>query len=98
MTVIDFGLCEHKSMSATVDLTRLTDVPDGPVTGYTADLRVHCEDCGLPFHFPETVPVGMSLPQLDPSLGGTIMRSPDGDELRMPIYPGLIDLIPRGIN
>jgi len=37
---------------AFVDVHRLVDGKDtGTVTGYTADVRIECADCGKPFQF-----------------------------------------------
>lgn len=33
---------------ASVDVQRLTDVDDGPVVGFTAEIRAECIRCGAP--------------------------------------------------
>jgi hypothetical protein len=70
--------CPHMNFSAKVDVTRLTDTDDGPVSGYTTDISVHCAECGLPFRF-----MGLSA--------GSHYAEPrvsiDGTELRAPIEP-----------
>lgn len=43
--------CQHEQFRATVKVGRLTKVEGGPVTGYTADVRIKCANCGLPFQF-----------------------------------------------
>ena len=70
--------CVHMNFSAVDRVARLTDGDNGPVTGYTMDVRVKCADCGLPFRF-------MGLPfgshYSEPRL------SADSEELRAPIEP-----------
>src|SRR5260370_19509987 len=65
--------CEHWAFGARVEVNRLTQVDDGPVTGYSADIRIQCVECGLPFEF-IGLPAGLS-----PSVATT---SFPGDELR----------------
>ena len=36
---------------ANVGVGRLTNGEGGPVTGYVAEIRIKCQDCGLPFQF-----------------------------------------------
>ena len=43
--------CDHMNFSAEVDVHRLTRDEGGPVTGYMADVRVRCLECGKPFQF-----------------------------------------------
>ena len=50
--------CEHENFHANVAVGRLTKGDDGPVTGYTAEVRIHCAQCGLPFEF-MGLPVGL---------------------------------------
>lgn len=57
---------------------RLTDDEDGPVTGYTADVRVMCSACGIPFRW-GGVSAGVSWRRP--------MCSADGTELRAPLRP-----------
>lgn len=70
--------CEHSNFQGSVSVTRLTADEDGPVTGYTTDIRVRCNDCGMPFKF-------VGLP------GGSSRSAPttswDGADLRAPIEP-----------
>lgn len=68
--------CVHFGFLATGDVNRLTDSDGGPVTGYAADIRIKCADCGLPFVF-VGVPFGSSPNQP--------MVSVDGQELRAPL-------------
>ena len=69
--------CGHENFRAKVDVTRLID------TGrFTADVRIHCEDCGVPFEF-----LG-----LEPGSHPAAARvSVDGQEARLAIAPpGLV--------
>ena len=70
--------CDHSMFKASVSVTRLTAEEGGPVTGYTADLLIHCTLCGQPFQF-----VGMP--------GGVSHAGPrcsfDGTEARLPLTP-----------
>ena len=43
--------CEHREFSATVNVVRLTDKEGGPATGYMAEVRIVCSQCGTPFQF-----------------------------------------------
>lgn len=73
-------VCEHKNFRANVQVGRLSEKDDGPITSYSADVKIQCEDCGLPFRF-----VGLSA--------GAHFAEPrvsiDGLELRAPIEPAI---------
>jgi hypothetical protein len=70
--------CDHPAFVASVNVTRLTATDDGPITGYSADIRIKCGRCGLPFRF-------LGAP------GGLYPAHPTtsliGDELRAPLAP-----------
>lgn len=70
--------CQHERFEARVDTTRLTSAPGGPVTGYTADVRIRCAQCGMPFRF-----LGLK-PGASPTQP---MVSVDATEARLPIAP-----------
>lgn len=70
--------CQHKEFASTVSVNRLTKGEDGPVTNYSADIKVFCVNCGMYFCF-VGVPCGFSY-------GGPTC-SIDGTELRIPIIP-----------
>ncbi len=73
------SVCEHPGFKASVEVGRLTDGA-GNVHAFTADVRVECAVCGLPFEF-------MGMPEgLSPSVP---TRSVDGLEARLPIQPQL---------
>lgn len=70
--------CEHKSFRATAKIGRLSHEEGGPITGYSCNLTVKCEDCGLAFRF-----IGLEAGDhyAEPRV------SVDGTELRAPIEP-----------
>lgn len=73
--------CPHANFLASVTVIRLTDHDDGPVTGYTTRIRIHCADCGLPFRFLGAVPgAHPAAPRV----------SADGQELRAPLEPAYV--------
>lgn len=43
--------CRHEEFAADVGVHRLTSEEGGPVTGYTADIKIQCAQCGKPFQF-----------------------------------------------
>lgn len=43
--------CEHKSFHAKVNVGRLSEKEGGPITQYTAEVEIKCNECGLPFEF-----------------------------------------------
>jgi len=70
--------CTHESFQAQVDVNRLSAVEGGRVTGYNADIRIKCAQCGLAFRF-----LGLKA--------GSHYAEPrvsvDAEELRAPIEP-----------
>lgn len=81
MTVIPANpdrACPHDDLEAWVDVNRLTAVEGGPVTGYAADIRVKCAQCGEPFRW-----IGCQA-GLSPARP---MVSVDEAELRAPLRP-----------
>lgn len=74
--------CPHENFKAGVFVKRLTDHGDGPVVGYTADVRVQCADCGEPFRW-IGCPAGV-----DPRRPAV---SIDETELRAPLRPASAD-------
>jgi len=70
--------CEHNQFEASVDVSRIKESEDGPVTAFMAEVRVKCVDCGQPFRFK------CSRIGVDPK---EPMASADGQELRCPIEP-----------
>lgn len=66
--------CPHESFAAQVNCIRLTD-GDGVVTGYVAELHVHCDQCRRQFQFLGLEPgydshgAGISIDGLQASIG-----------------------------
>jgi hypothetical protein len=66
------------NFSAQVGVHRLTDVENGPVKAFTAEVRIHCVDCGQAFAF-------IGLPWGSHPSSPTM--SVGGEEARLPIEP-----------
>ena len=68
------------NLATSVDVARLEDKPGGAITGFNAEIRIDCTDCGQKFQFPGPEP-GMDLQgalcSLD-GLGARIAISPEG--------------------
>ncbi len=79
--------CKHLNFKAKCDVTRLVDKDDvEQITGFTADLKIECSECGKPFMF-IGVPSGYSPSQP--------MVSADLCELRIPIKPSAEEPVKR---
>lgn len=76
--------CKHERFAASVDVSRLSETESGPITGYTADVRIKCAECGLRFRF-VGIECGNSL--FAPKV------SVDATELRAPIEPAYVQEI-----
>jgi hypothetical protein len=74
--------CPHEGFDAVVEVNRLTSEPDGPVTAYSADIRIGCAQCGEPFRW-TGVQAGL-MPDRP-------MVSVDETQLRAPIRPASAD-------
>lgn len=61
-----------------VGVHRLSDVEGGPITGYSAEIRIHCARCSEPFEFQGVEP-GVDTQGARCSI--------DGQELRIAITP-----------
>src|SRR5215469_13774835 len=79
--------CGHMKCAASVTVNRLTDVDDGPVTGYSADIRIQCANCGLRFLLGAAWPGGLSPGHPTTSLAG--------DEFRAPLEPMPAHMVAR---
>jgi hypothetical protein len=70
--------CQHTKFITTTGVGRISQVEGGPIMRYTAEIKIHCAECGLPFRF-------LGLPF------GSHPTSPrlsvDSIELRAPIEP-----------
>jgi hypothetical protein len=73
--------CDHPNFKCDANIFRLTDGEGGPVTGYTADIRIKCSECGLPFRF-RGLPAGSHF--AEPTV------SADALELRAPLEPAYV--------
>lgn len=43
--------CAHMRFRSQANVFRLSEIEGGPITGYTAEIKIACDDCGLPFRF-----------------------------------------------
>lgn len=68
-------MCDHEEFEAVVDVNRLTDVEGGPVTAYSADVRIECTQCGEHFVF-IGAPMGLSPREPRTSVLGQIIHLP----------------------
>lgn len=87
-------MCQHEDFKATVGVARLTAKDGGPVTGYMAEVRVHCAQCGKPFQFLGLQP-GMDTQGARVSLDGleaNIAIVPEGEK------PNPLQRMAYGIN
>lgn len=70
--------CEHDRFQVGAAIAKLTHEDGGPVIGYSADIRIVCAECGLPFRF-----VGMAAG----SHHSEPRVSVDGLQMRAPLEP-----------
>lgn len=68
-------MCEHENFAVEANVARLSDVEDGPINGFSADIKILCMDCGEPFVF-IGLPVGLDPRRPMSSLSGTELRAP----------------------
>ena len=75
--------CLHPDFKAEVRVGRLSENEGGPINGFTADVKITCTQCQLPFRF-----IGLAA--------GNHYAEPrvsiDGTELRAPIEPAEHDV------
>lgn len=79
--------CVHMYFRAQVDVHRLSKEEGGPVTSYSAEVRIHCVECGEAFAF-MGLPWGTHPTQPTVSVGG--------EEARLPIEPASTMLLRGG--
>lgn len=72
------GKCAHEEFAASVGVARLSAEEGGPVTHYSADIKISCARCGLEFEF-LGFNTGMSMYEPMASITGT--------EVHLPIMP-----------
>lgn len=71
--------CKHEQFMTESKVFRLTDdVDSDKITGYCADITIHCSQCMKPFQF---IGLPMGLSKSYPT------TCPEGIELRVPIKP-----------
>lgn len=70
--------CVHENFMADVQVARMPSREGGPIERYMADVRVKCDDCGLPFRF-IGLPAGVDL-------NGASVNN-DATEARLAIAP-----------
>ena len=67
--------CKHRSFRGTIGVNRLRTVDEGPVTHYSADVKIECGECGQHFVF-QGLPSGLSPYEPRASLEGTTLQAP----------------------
>lgn len=70
--------CKHENFHATVEVTRLTKDEGGGPYAFSADVKIQCAGCLLPFKF---LGLGVGMSSLEPLTDVT------GQELHAPIVP-----------
>lgn len=65
--------CEHENFTADVVVARMPSKEGGPIERYSADVRIKCDQCGLPFRF-IGLPCGIDLNGAAVSIDGTEAR------------------------
>lgn len=73
--------CKHEKFEAAVDVARLSHEENGAITGYGADIKIRCAQCGIPFRF---MGVRHGYSRFDPRI------NVDGTELRAPLEPAYV--------
>lgn len=66
--------CEHQAFRVQANIGRISKEEGGPITHYTADVTIHCAECGEPFEF-LGLPIGSSAYGAATSLGGLELRA-----------------------
>lgn len=67
--------CQHQDFHCDAKIGRLMHDEGGPVTGYVADIKVHCVSCGMQFRF-IGLPAGAHHSEPRVSIDGTELRAP----------------------
>ena len=82
--------CLHKEFTASVGVNRLVENEDDiHPTGFSADIRINCAECGEKFHF---IGVNHGLSKYKPTV------EVGGCELRCPIAAGELQFVPSHIR
>lgn len=67
--------CAHRYTEAIVNVVHLTAGDDGPVEGYSAEIRIACTACGDRFRWIGP-PIGFSPQQPMTDFDGFVLRAP----------------------
>lgn len=79
--------CMHLNFRANVEVNRVLKNEDDTMPWYyTADIRVNCADCGLPFEFVGDFDCGL--------MPDRATVDPSAQELRVPLRPKGLALLP----
>ena len=84
-------MCEHLNFVAEVDVNRLSTKEDGRIDQYSADVRIKCAECDLPFRF-IGLPAGLDL--------NGAATSVNAEEARLAIAPKgqVISVMENGVS
>lgn len=80
--------CEHLNFKAKVEVNRLLN-DEGIVHGYSADIRIECDECSMPFEF-VGAPAGWSIEKPMCNVTAQELHAPirPKGSLLMPAIPG----------
>ena len=78
-TSVDHSACEHATLQTEARVARLRENEDGPIIGYSVDVRLYCVDCRAPLHFRGEIGMSYNGPRV----------SFDGQEARLPADMGI---------
>lgn len=78
--------CPHLNFAAHVNVARLSEEEGGAITGYAADIKIHCTSCKAPMRF-VGIDFGHSSTEPRVSVDRTELRAP----LEVEIVPELLD-------
>ncbi len=79
--------CEHDEFFSTVEIVRVREEDDGPVTNWHALVAIHCTECGQRFEF-LGLPGGLDYDEA--TYGVSDVGEP---EARLPIRPSLATVV-----
>lgn len=69
----DPAKCEHENFDSFVDIARMPEVEGGPITRFSASVRIRCSDCNQYFRF-IGLPAGLDLNGAAVSIDATEAR------------------------
>lgn len=101
MTADPDRACPHHKTEITAHVMHLTKGPDGPVEGYSVELRLNCTECGDRFQW-IGLPMGYSPGQPMSDVEGFVLRAPVRPESMSPDFgrglPGVGITVPGGVD